>query len=103
MVIDWTDNAKQRLRDIFDYYQVSVSRKVALKMAREIWQAAKPLADFPYMAAIEPVLAEFPETFRSVVVRDIFKIIYYVDNNIVYIVSVWDCRQDPGKMKDSVR
>jgi plasmid stabilization system protein ParE len=103
VVIDWSDNAKQQLRDIFDYYQVSASKKVALKMTREIWQTAKPLAKFPFMAPIEPLLAEFSETFRSFVVRDIYKIIYYVDNDTVYVVSVWDCRQDPHKMKDFVR
>lgn len=29
-----------------------------------------------------------------------YKIIYRLENNIIKIVAVWDCRQDSHKLKD---
>jgi plasmid stabilization system protein ParE len=78
MVIEWTDKAKRRLSEIFYYYQKVAGEKTASKIRNDIWSAAGALAAFPHMAAVEPVLSEFPETFRSLVVKEIYKIVYYV-------------------------
>ncbi|GHV60805.1 hypothetical protein FACS1894195_0190 [Bacteroidia bacterium] len=102
MVINWTDRAKQHLRNIHDYYADVAEDNVAGKLAADISNAARPLANFPEMAAREPALVDYPQVFRSLIVRKSYKIIYFVANEIVHIVAVWDCRQNPDKLKGKV-
>jgi plasmid stabilization system protein ParE len=103
MVIDWTDRAKRHLKDIFDFYVETAGRKTAIEMMADIKVATKPLTEFPQMAAIEPFLSDLPEKFRSLVVRKHYKVIFYVDNEAVHILAVWDCRQNPDNLKIQIK
>jgi len=49
------------------------------------------------MAALEPLLSGRAYPYRGLVVRRLFKVIYYVENDTIIIADVWDCRQDPSK------
>jgi plasmid stabilization system protein ParE len=103
MVIDWTDKAKRHLKNIFDFYVETAGRKIAIEFVTDIKAATKPLARFPQMAAVEPLLSDLPETLRSLVVRKHYKVIYYVDNEAVRILAVWDCRRNPDNLKIQVK
>lgn len=100
MEVIWSNKAISRVKEIRDYY-FSKSKGAALKLINDIESAGSTLGKFPQMAAIEPSLSEMSRTYRSLVVRDNYKIIYFIDekNDIVYIVTVWDCRQDDKKLK----
>jgi plasmid stabilization system protein ParE len=102
MVIEWTAKAKQQLKNIFDYYAEVAGRKIAKRIVAEISDTTKLLANFPQMAAVEPVLSGFTKTFRSLVVKKTHKVIYYVEGEKIYISAVWDCRQDPDRLKATV-
>ena len=54
------------------------------------------------MAEAEQLLQERPETFRSLVVRQTYKVVYYIEDTVIYIADVWDCRQSPEKMKKNI-
>jgi plasmid stabilization system protein ParE len=105
MVVKWAIFAKQQLKNIFDYYLEVAGKKVAREIVNDIQQSTKLLASFPLMAAIEPALKEFSDTFHSLVVRHRFKVVYYIDeaNNKIVIVTIFDCRQDPNKLKEEVK
>jgi plasmid stabilization system protein ParE len=103
MVVIWSDKAKFRVRQIFEFYEQK-SLKAASKLVFDIDTAGNSLSKFPQMAPIEPVLSDLPKTYRALVVRDNYKIIYYIDNdkNNVKIATVWDCRQDNKKLRKEV-
>jgi plasmid stabilization system protein ParE len=103
MVVIWSDKAKFRVRQIFEFYEQK-SHKAALKLISDIETAGDSLSKFPQMAAIEPILSELPKVYRTLVIRDNYKIIYYVDDTkeVINIVTVWNCRQDGEKLKDDV-
>ncbi|MDR3247006.1 MAG: type II toxin-antitoxin system RelE/ParE family toxin [Prevotellaceae bacterium] len=103
MVIDWTDKAKRHLKSIFDFYVETAGRKTAIEMVTDIKVATKPLTKFPQMAAIEPILSDLPEKFRSLVVCKHYKVIYYVNNKVVHIFAIWDCRQNPDNLKIQIK
>lgn len=103
MVIKWSDLAKLRLREIALYYKEERGVNVAIKVVSQIKKATNALKIFPYMAATEPALEEFPEKFRSLVVSDIYKVVYYVDRMTIRIITVFDCRQDPIKLKKDIK
>lgn len=103
MKIDWSKKARRRLHDIKAFYEKK-SIKVSKEILKDIKSAVEPLREFPQMAAIEPLLSDLPKSFRSLVIRNTYKIIYYVDDSkeIINIITVWDCRQDDKKLKDEV-
>jgi plasmid stabilization system protein ParE len=103
MKINWTEKAEERLDEIYAYYSLK-SKKVSMKIVREIKSAVDPLAGFPQMAAIDPLLSDLPKSFRSLIVRRIYKIVYYIDDigEKINIVTVWDCRQDDKKLRKEV-
>lgn len=100
MEVIWSKKAISRVKEIRDYY-FSKSENVALKLVNDIQTAGSSLGKFPMIAAIEPSLSEMTQTYRALVVRDNYKIIYFIDkkNEVVYIITVWDCRQDDKKLK----
>lgn len=57
------------------------------------------------MGPIEPALKDFSEKYRSLVVRRLFKLIYRIDveNQLVIIITIWDCRQSPEKLKTKIQ
>lgn len=61
------------------------------------------LLHFPEMAQAEPLLSEFIETYRSLLVRNAYKVVYYIKNETIFIVAVFDCRQNPEKLKKGIR
>ncbi|MDR1582742.1 MAG: type II toxin-antitoxin system RelE/ParE family toxin [Prevotellaceae bacterium] len=95
MVINWSDTAKARLREIFYYYENEVSNKKALEIVTKITSSVTPLENFPEQAALEPLLIERTKDYRSLVVMKIFKVVYYIENEVVNISEIWDCRQAP--------
>lgn len=53
------------------------------------------LSDFPELGRIEPLLQDRSKSYRSLVATKYNKIIYYVDDDKIYIVDFWDTRREP--------
>lgn len=81
-----------------------IKKKANQQQISDIYDAVLPLKTFPQMAAIEPLLSDVPITFRSLIVRSIFKVIYFIDEDkeVINIATIWDCRQDDKKLKEEV-
>ena len=62
-------------------------------------KAIKQVAEFPNSGKRELELAE-DGSVRSVPVRKLSKIIYYVEDDTLYIADVWATRQDPDYLKN---
>jgi plasmid stabilization system protein ParE len=98
MEINWQPEARKVVKNIYYFYE-SKSKIVANEIVEDINTSAKYLAIFPKMAPIEPALEGRSETFRALLVRNRYKIIYYINEtaNEIVIVTVWDCYQNPQK------
>lgn len=44
------------------------------------------------------LLERYPQSFRSIVVHEHYKLVYYIDKNedTVYVVDIWNTRRDPA-------
>lgn len=100
--VQWSDLAKAQLKDIYDYYALTVNRRLAKKIVTKIVHRTDILIIHPYSGTKEPLLSEYPEEYRYLVIDD-YKIIYSVYDRVVAIVSVFDCRQNPEKMADQLK
>ena len=103
MKVLWTKFAESQLDCIHDYIQTQ-NPHAAISIYNDILDASAMLAYFPQMASIEPLLSEFSEEYRSLVVHRNYKVVYYVDNETtIYVVAVFDCRQNPETLKYIVK
>ncbi|MCF8298574.1 MAG: type II toxin-antitoxin system RelE/ParE family toxin [Saprospiraceae bacterium] len=96
--IDWSEQSERQLKDIFDYYSFEASPKIARKIVNRILDRVSILESNPLAGSIEELLNDYPEEYRYLVESN-YKIIYWKKENLVTIASVFDCRQNPEKIK----
>lgn len=97
MIVEWTNEAKKGLREIFNYYSAVAGKRTAQKIKNSIFARIKMLAKHPYAGQCEEQLKNRSQEFRYLVEGN-YKILYWTEQETVFISSIFDCRQDPGKM-----
>jgi plasmid stabilization system protein ParE len=96
--IFWSALAENQLKNIFDYYYEVAGENVATRIITKITERVTILEKNPKAGQREELLKEYTEEFRYLVEGN-YKIIYWINSNIVTISSVFDCQQNPEKMK----
>jgi plasmid stabilization system protein ParE len=95
----WTDTARFQLEDVFNYYKDKASLKVARKLVKQIIDRTIQLENNPDSGPKEPLLSNRNFQYRYLVEGN-YKIIYWTEDNYIKIATVFDCRQNPEKMKN---
>jgi len=100
----WTDFAKQQLRNIFDYYKLKASLKIARNLVSGIAEKTNTLDFQKEIGQKEELLLARKENFRYLIYKN-YKIIYWFNEkkNRIEISDVFDVRQNPIKMTDENR
>lgn len=57
----------------------------------------------PNLGSVEPLLADLPKTYRSVVIDGLSKMVYFIEGDVIYIAAFWDCRREPKALADEVK
>ena len=100
LTIYWTAFSKKELQNIFSYYQEKVNIRVATEIIEGIVNETDILEKNPYIGQIEESLRDRTKEFRYLIHGN-YKIIYWInlDKNQIEIWDVFDCRQEPLKIK----
>ncbi len=100
LTIYWTDFAKIETKSIYVFLKKETNIIVAKKITKGITDEAKLLINQPYLGQIEPQLFGCSKEFRYLLYNN-YKIIYWInlDKNQIEIWDVFDCRQEPLKIK----
>lgn len=69
--------------------------KATEKLNERIENYAILLAENPRMGIVEPLLAQRRHEYRSFVVHEHYKLVYYIIEDTLYIVDLWDTRRKP--------
>lgn len=96
--IKWTNFAISELKNIFLYYRMFADEKTAEKIKKSIITATKSLLKQPFIGNLEENLIELKQGHRYIVEGN-YKIIYITIDKEIYITDIFDCRQNPTKMK----
>lgn len=94
----WTDSALSQLEDIYDYYKLNASTRIAKKLVKTLVEETIVLESNPLIGVKEPLLSEKHYEYRFLV-KNNYKIIYRFNENLIRIISVFDCRQNPKKLE----
>lgn len=98
----WTAKAKKDLKDIARYLKKEASKEVAYKQVKSIKHYADLLGTNPLLGFKEPLLDCMAVEYRSLV-HGHYKIVYCIENGMVYINSIFDCRQAPESIKQTIK
>ena len=94
----WTDFALSQLEDIYDYYKYKASPRTAKKIIKLLIEETISLESNPLLGVKEPLLSTRQFEYRFIVKKN-YKIIYRFVENLITVVSVFDCRQNPQKIE----
>ena len=97
--------ARQAIRMTALHIKQDFGRMSRDNFLAKVNEARMLLADNPYLGPVEPLLADRTQTYRSVVVGRLNKMVYYVedDDKIIYVVAFWDCREEPATLARQVK
>ena len=105
MKYEWRKKAKAQLRKNATYCTKNFGKSVALHFIDRIDHQVNLLASHPHLGAIEALLEDRQRAYRSLVVHEHFKLVYYIDEkrDILYIVALWDTRREPARLTRSIQ
>jgi toxin ParE1/3/4 len=86
-----------RLKEIHDYYKERVHLQLANKIKTGIIEKIGYIEANPYLGQTEEMLEELGLNHRRFVQGN-YKIIYRIEDDVIYTTDIFDSRQDPSKM-----
>ena len=95
--IFWTEFATNQLEQIFDYHKYKANIKIAKKIIFQIIDRTILLETNHFIGPKEPLLTKRKNEYRYLVEGN-YKIIYFIEENQIKIISIFDCRQNPIKI-----
>jgi plasmid stabilization system protein ParE len=96
--INWDNEAKKSLRNIYNYIKGRESVEVAKKVRNEISSQAKFLNDFPEKFEKEHNLDDGFGNYRYKVIWS-YKIIYEITKEAIYILDIFHTSRDPSNIR----
>lgn len=96
MEVEITEKAEYRLEDIHEYYSKEVSSEKATEIVNQIIDRALSLETLANRGRIDDDLRALGKDHRYILERH-YKIIYKVDNQMVYVTDIFSTRQHPEK------
>ena len=104
LIVYWTQIAEDKLDDIFYYYKLKASLKVAQNLVNGIVDTTIDLNKNPQIGQREILLKDRFQEFRYLIYKN-YKIIYWINENKnrIEIVNVFDTRQNPDKLEKDIK
>ncbi len=98
MKLIWSERSKQDIQEIIDYYKPRVGVRITQTLVRKIYAGALFLVTNPMGGQYEILFADKQQMCRRVIVGN-YKIVYRVEAETVYIITVFDCRRNPVSLR----
>ena len=93
--IKWHDSAREHLRKIFNFNIDHFSESYAYSILGEVLDEVQDLENFPQKGAPELLLEGREYEYRRLVIREKYKVIYFLVDDEAHIAAIWDVRRDP--------
>ena len=87
MQIKFTDKAIAHLESILDIYIEYAGELSAMKFSKAVDAKLNKLLRFPEIGFPEPLLVDRKYFYRATIIQGNYKMIYYVDNDIIWVVA----------------
>jgi len=102
-LVVWSVQARDNLSSIYRYIKEEQNKPENANAVRDaLLTASKNLSQFPEKHAKEPMLSFTGKTYRSVVVKSSFKLVYLVKKEQVRIVRIFHTKQSPQQLQKGI-
>ena len=91
--IKWASPARDDLNEIIDYI-AKTNRIYSVKVLDKIEENVEKLKTFPTLYRIVPELEKYGHYIYREIIVDYWRVIYKIENNLVYIMLVIDGRRN---------
>lgn len=105
MQVIWNRKALRQFDAIIAYGYDTFGRRAAEELYRRIISYEPLLEANPYLGCAESLLAHRQKAYRSIVVHQHFKLVYYINERTqtVRIADLWDTRREPLRQAEPLK
>ncbi len=102
LAVYWLEVAENKLEDIYSYYSIKASKRVAENLVNGILDSTIGIEKQPEIGQVETSLKHREREFRYLVFKN-YKIVYWINYDFkrIEIANVFDTRQDPDKISET--
>ena len=102
MQVKWDKRALKRLDKATEYGLYKFGEITSIRFYQKIHSYDSLLAEHPRLGKVEPLLIGRRFEYRSLVVHEFFKLIYYINEvkDRIVVADLWDVRKEPRSMKE---
>ena len=88
----WDSEARKAQRQVAAYIRKEFGVKRAKKFLQEVDNTINQLMCSPSIGQIDPLFSDRARTYRSVIINGLNKLVYFVEDDTIYIAAFWDTR-----------
>ncbi len=99
MIVYLTQNAQDQLRELYSFYKGLGKGMYARKIRLTILNRTKLLSTNPRIGQREENLKHLEAEHRYLFVKPVYKIIYKIEGQSIFITDIFDTRGNPNKIK----
>ena len=103
MKVIWQSNALRQRTGIAEYIRQEFGTKRKTRFLQEVRQMVQKLKRSPGIGQIDPLFADRPQAYRSVIINGLNKMVYRIDDDTIRIVAFWDTRMEPEEQAARVK
>ena len=105
MQVKWYEKAQQHWDEQLEYCAETFGLQTALNSIKTVEEKIESICKFPDAGTLEPLLREETLSYRYVNIQKHIKLIYRYDvqQQIIFIVDVWNTRMSPEHLIDRMK
>lgn len=103
MRIIWSPSAKEALIKTAAYIKKEFGPNSAKNFLSETHHTADLLKNYPDLGIVEPLLEGTPVLYRSIVVGRLNKLVYFIKDQTIEVVALWDTRSEPEEQAKKLK
>ena len=73
------------------------------RFMQEVEDVAYLLEKMRELGHYEPLLSEYEQGYRSILINHLSKLIYYIKDNTILISALWDTRREPKSQAKEIK
>ena len=103
MKVIWQTNALRQRTGVAEYIRQEFGAKRKKRFLQEVRQVTQQLKRSPGIGQIDPLFSDRAETYRSVIINGLNKLIYRIEDKTIHIVGFWDTHMDDENQATTVK
>ena len=99
----WSEEALKSWSEIVDYLILEFGIESVERFQENLEEWEDTLSHSPFIGKEEPLLSHRSNSYRSIVINRLNKLIYYLENEKIIIADLWDTRREPKEQAMRVK